>query len=174
MAGHWQCCNAMGPLEMLMRESLALGHGSYIVAESTIPTMIPAFYPDNNPSEELLVHTIDKCSHTVSIENKVHHGDQWHDITPVLMLSNDDDGYYSEVFRDRSELNVFIDHLQSVANELWPSEPSGIHFHFANREVARFTEQGFFYKEQFIEDAGEAHRLLLEVLNGIKSEQAFV
>jgi len=105
-----------------MGESLALEDGSSIVAESTISPMIPAFYPDNNPSEELLVHTIDRCSHTVSIENKVHHGDQWHSITPVLMLSNDDDGYYSEVFCDRSELNAFIDHLQSVANELWPHE----------------------------------------------------
>jgi hypothetical protein len=35
MAGRRPCCNAVGPLEMLMRESLALGHGSYIVAEST-------------------------------------------------------------------------------------------------------------------------------------------
>jgi hypothetical protein len=107
---------------MLMGESLALEGDSSIVAESTIPPMIPAFYPDNNSSEELLVNTIDKCSHTVSIENKVHYGGQWHSITPVLMLSNDDDGYYSEVFRDRSELNAFIDHLQSVANELWPHE----------------------------------------------------
>jgi len=84
--------------------------------------MIPAFYPDNNPSEELLVHTIDKCSHAVSIEREVHHGGKWHSIAPVLMLSNDDDAYYSEVFRNRSELNAFIDQLQSTANELWPAE----------------------------------------------------
>jgi hypothetical protein len=38
-------------------------------------------------------------------------------------------------------------------------------------EIARFTEEGFYYKGEFIDDAGEVHRLLKEVLNGICYKQ---
>jgi hypothetical protein len=43
----------------------------------------------------------------------------------------------------------------------------------ANRlkEIARFTEEGFYYKGEFIDDAGEVHRLLKEVLGQMKAEQ---
>ena len=36
------------------------------------------------------------------------------------------------------------------------------------REIARFTEDGFYYKGEFIDDAGEVHRLLKEVLGMMK------
>ena len=39
------------------------------------------------------------------------------------------------------------------------------------REIARFTEEGFYYKGEFIDDAGEVHRLLKEVLGQMKTEQ---
>ena len=32
------------------------------------------------------------------------------------------------------------------------------------KEIARFTEEGFYYKGEFIEDAGEVHRLLKAAL----------
>jgi hypothetical protein len=32
------------------------------------------------------------------------------------------------------------------------------------KEIARFTEEGFYYKGEFVDDAGEVHRLLKEVL----------
>jgi hypothetical protein len=39
------------------------------------------------------------------------------------------------------------------------------------KEIARFTEDGFYYKGEFIDDAGEVHRLLKEVLGQMKVEQ---
>ena len=38
-------------------------------------------------------------------------------------------------------------------------------------EIARFTEEGFYYKGEFIEDAGEVHRLMKTVLEGICHRQ---
>ena len=42
---------------------------------------------------------------------------------------------------------------------------------FTEEEIARFTDEGFYYKGEFIEDAGEVHRLLKDVLNGICYKQ---
>lgn len=39
------------------------------------------------------------------------------------------------------------------------------------KEIARFTEEGFYYKGEFIEDAGEVHRLLKTTLEGICYKQ---
>ena len=39
------------------------------------------------------------------------------------------------------------------------------------KEIARFTEDGFYYKGEFIDDAGEVHCLLKEVLGQMKAEQ---
>jgi hypothetical protein len=41
----------------------------------------------------------------------------------------------------------------------------------APKEIARFTDEGFYYKGEFIDDAGEVHRLLKEVLGQMKVEQ---
>ncbi len=51
--------------------------------------------------------------------------------------------------------------------------PPSIGFHMgpAPKEIARFTEEGFYYKGEFIEDAGEVYRLLKEVLGQMKIEQ---
>lgn len=38
-------------------------------------------------------------------------------------------------------------------------------------EIAKFTEDGFYYRGEFIDDAGEVHRLLKEVLGGMLSKQ---
>jgi hypothetical protein len=47
-----------------------------------------------------------------------------------------------------------------------PSEDSSISFHMspASEEVIRIDAKGFHYRGQFIADAGEAHRLLVEFL----------
>lgn len=47
-----------------------------------------------------------------------------------------------------------------------PPDKSSISFHMspASDEVIRIDGQGFHYRGQFIEDAGEAHRLLVEFL----------
>lgn len=47
--------------------------------------------------------------------------------------------------------------------------PPSINF-FMNgdsNEIAKFTEEGFYYKGEFVDDAGEVHRLMKDVLNGI-------
>jgi hypothetical protein len=50
--------------------------------------------------------------------------------------------------------------------------PNTITFNTADtKEIARFTEDGFYYKGEFIDDAGEVHRLLKEVLGQMKVEQ---
>jgi hypothetical protein len=41
----------------------------------------------------------------------------------------------------------------------------------STKEIARFTEEGFYYKGEFVDDAGEVHRLLKEVLGQMKTEQ---
>lgn len=51
--------------------------------------------------------------------------------------------------------------------------PASITFNTsATNEIARFTEEGFYYKGEFIEDAGEVYRLLKEVLGQMKAEQS--
>ena len=41
-------------------------------------------------------------------------------------------------------------------------------------EIAEFTEDGFYYKGEFVDDAGEVHRLMKDVLNGICYKQLCV
>ena len=41
-------------------------------------------------------------------------------------------------------------------------------------EIAKFTEEGFYYKGEFVDDAGEVHRLMKDVLNGICYKQLCV
>ena len=41
----------------------------------------------------------------------------------------------------------------------------------STKEIARFTEEGFYYKGEFVDDAGEVHRLLKDVLNGMCYKQ---
>ena len=41
---------------------------------------------------------------------------------------------------------------------------SSITFNISEDEIIRIDAQGFHYRRQFIEDAGEAHRLLVEFL----------
>ena len=46
-----------------------------------------------------------------------------------------------------------------------PSTPRNIiSFNNSTEEVIRITSEGFHYRGQFIADAGEAHRLLVEFL----------
>jgi hypothetical protein len=51
--------------------------------------------------------------------------------------------------------------------------PNTITFNTADtKEIARFTEDGFYYKGEFVDDAGEVHRLMKDVLGQMKAEQA--
>ena len=53
-------------------------------------------------------------------------------------------------------------------NGLQPQCPA-IVFNFSQslpEEIARFDSKGFYYKGEFIDDAGEVHRLLKQVLEG--------
>jgi hypothetical protein len=45
-----------------------------------------------------------------------------------------------------------------------PSQINNIIFNTATEEVIRLDKEGFHYKGQFIADAGEAHRLMVEFL----------
>jgi uncharacterized protein YfcZ (UPF0381/DUF406 family) len=117
-----------------------------------------------------------------------------------VLLCNDSDGEYEQVFGNREELQRFVDHLMAVADEAWneyckasldlsnqdaiaapagslliggelPSPSITLHTKDVD-EIARFTEDGFYYKGEFIDDAGEVHRLLKEVLGMMKAEQS--
>ena len=125
-----------------------------------------------DPTPEQLIDCLQNCEHEASIQREVCWRGVEKEIPPVIALANNEDGYYTQVFRNRSELNAFIDQLQTVANELWPEELSKITFALAQQEIARLDSNGFFYKEQFIEDAGEVYRLFLEVLRAQKQEIA--
>lgn len=45
-----------------------------------------------------------------------------------------------------------------------PLTPSSVVFHEGGSEIIRIDSQGFYYRDQFIRDAGEAHYLLVEYL----------
>jgi len=49
------------------------------------------------------------CQHTAWVKNG------------RVFLSNDDDSYYEQDFKNREELQKFVDHLWSVADEAWPN-----------------------------------------------------
>jgi len=88
-----------------------------------------------------------------------------------VFLSNNDDSYYQQDFKSREALQAFVTHLWNVADEAWPSYTSSISFNTQDvKEIAKFTNEGFYYKGEFIEDAGEVYRLLKEVLGQIKAE----
>lgn len=38
-----------------------------------------------------------------------------------VFLANEEDGYYTEEFRNREELEVFIQELRAAADEAWPN-----------------------------------------------------
>jgi hypothetical protein len=53
-----------------------------------------------------------------------------------------------------------------------PLLPDSIIFNTADTtEIAKFTKEGFYYKGEFIEDAGDVYRLLKTVLEGICYKQ---
>lgn len=61
--------------------------------------------------------------------------------------------------------------MNNQINADLPFENSIIFNTMNTKEIARFTEDGFYYKGEFIEDAGEVYRLLKEVLNIMKTQQ---
>jgi hypothetical protein len=90
-----------------------------------------------------------------------------------VFLSNNDDSYYQQDFKSREALQAFVTHLWNVADEAWPAPTSSISFNIQSlKEIAKFTDKGFYYKGEFIEDAGEVYRLLKEVLGQMKAEQS--
>ena len=84
----------------------------------------------------------------------------------VVKLANNDDGYYTETFKTRDEVELFVGYLLEKANEAWPdSSESNITFKTSQtEEVIRLDKEGFHYKGEFIADAGEAHQLMLKFL----------
>ena len=38
-----------------------------------------------------------------------------------VFLANDEDGYYTQEFRNREELETFIQELRATADEAWPN-----------------------------------------------------
>ena len=105
-----------------MSQTIALMLGSCIVTGFTTFAM-SAFPPSiHNFTPEQLVNCLHNCKHEAFIMREVCWNGITKEIPPVIALSNDDDSYYTQVFRNRSELNAFIDQLRSTANELWPAE----------------------------------------------------
>ena len=75
-----------------------------------------------DPTPEELVSYLHNSEHKASTLRKVYWDGVEREIPPTMVLANDGDDYYTQVFRNRSQLNAFIDQLQAVANELWPQE----------------------------------------------------
>ena len=62
-----------------------------------------------------------------------------------------------------------------TGNLLVGTPPPSISFNTRDAgEIAKFTEEGFYYKGEFVDDAGEVHRLMKDVLNGICYKQLCV
>jgi hypothetical protein len=53
---------------------------------------------------------------------------------------------------------------KSMTHPITPPQINNITFNTATEEVIRLDKEGFHYKGQFIDDAGEAHRLMVEFL----------
>lgn len=71
------------------------------------------------------------------------------------------------VFRTKGEETLRID-----GNGPWPgTETPSIIFHVKDtKEIARFTEEGFYYKGEFIEDAGQVHEKMKLVLDEMQNQ----
>lgn len=54
-----------------------------------------------------------------------------------------------------------------------PTNSIGFHANPASEEVIRIDAEGFHYRGQFIADAGEAHRLLVEFLREHQPESSW-
>jgi hypothetical protein len=52
-----------------------------------------------------------------------------------------------------------------------PVQPSTI-FYVGGKQVLSITENGFHYKGETIEDAGEAHKAFMEVMEMMKNDNA--
>jgi hypothetical protein len=106
-----------------MSQTVVFRLGSCIVTGSTAPTTFAMSASSlQNSTPEQLIDFLQNCEHEAFIQREVYWRGLKREIPPVVMLANNDDSYYTQVFRNRLELNVFIDHLQAVANELWPQE----------------------------------------------------
>jgi len=81
-----------------------------------------------------------------------------------VFLSNDEDGYYIEEFKNHDELEAFVQQLRVTAQKAWLDTSSNITFNSQKEEVMRIDAEGFHYKGEFIADAGEAHRLMVAFL----------
>ena len=62
------------------------------------------------------------CAHGVWVTSSVGLPDMEIPVGPVVEMANDDDGYYVQVFRSRSELDEFVSRLLAAANAAWPNE----------------------------------------------------
>lgn len=76
----------------------------------------------DSPTPEQLIDFSQNCEHEAFILREVFWRGVKKEIPPVVALANNDDSYYTQVFRNRSQLNAFIDQLRSKADEIWPVE----------------------------------------------------
>ena len=61
-------------------------------------------------------------SHEVCVTRSVGLPDMEEPVDPVVELVNDDDGFYVQVFRSRSELGAFVTKLLAAADDAWPPQ----------------------------------------------------
>ena len=76
----------------------------------------------DSPTPEQLIDLSQNCEHEAFILREVFWRGVKKEIPPVVALANNDDSHYTQVFRNRSQLNAFIDQLRSKADEIWPAE----------------------------------------------------
>jgi len=75
-----------------------------------------------DPTPEELVGYLHNSEHKASTLRKVCWNGVEREIPPTMVLANDGDDYYTQVFRNRLELYAFIDQLRSQADKIWPAE----------------------------------------------------
>lgn len=80
-----------------MRQHLAPGHDTMETMTFEAYDPDPNFDPDGG-----------NCQHTAWVKND------------RVFLSNDDDSYYQQDFKNKEELQKFVDHLWFVADQAWP------------------------------------------------------
>lgn len=89
-------------------------------------------------------------------------------------LTNDLDGWLEYLANDGYEAGLW-DEIQNSSRLIQKARnilntENAVLFVESTQEIIRVDKDGFYYKGEFINDAGEAHRLLVDFLNKQKSQ----
>ena len=75
------------------------------------------------------------------------------------------DGYQAGLWDEIQNSSCLIQKVRNILNT-----ENAVLFVESTQEIIRVDKDGFYYKGKFINDAGEAHRLLIDFLNKQQSQ----